>query len=768
MPTVGLSFGSPTSGTGFDVSATVSRIVGNLRNVETPWKTQLTQLQSQDTAISSLGTLFSSLSNDLSALTDFKGIMAQKLGSSSDTNVLTLTAATSSAIAGTHSVAVSKIALTSSGYLNKVTSSSSKLQGSITLQVGTGATQTITLDSTNNTLSGLAKAINASGVGVTASVLTDPKGSRLSLVSGTPGALGNISISDNSIRPILNYTAATGTINPGGTFEAIAQAADTLSGSMTIKVGGGALQTINVPTNDNTLQGLADAINNTADIGVTASVVTDPGGSRLSLLSNTADALTVTSNIVDTSSSLAYNKTVTGSDAELTVDGVDLTSSSNTVANLIPGVTFQLLAPSAKLSDGSLEQIQVMIANDNSGVESAVAGMVSDYNALMSAIGAQSGLDSSNNPEPLFGSPTLSLVQQQLLAGLNTQNPNGELDSISNDTNTTLSGSISIQVGSSAAQLVTLDSSHNTLGGLASAINAANIGVTATVVTTGNRSSLSLLSHTTGSSGGLTVSSNIAATSETLLSYSGKAGSLTQRSTGTLAGVLSANHGLEGSIAIQVGSGAAQTVNVDPAHNTLSGLASSINAAGLGVTASVVTNQDGSSSLSLLSQTDGGAGTLSVTSNILDTSNTTTTTLNYNHSSDLSGLANLGITVSANADGSLTFDAATLDSVLNGDFSGAVGFFQNANSWGRTFAAMLNNAGSTSTSGSLSLARKAISSSESTLNADISKEESLISAQEKNLTTQLNKANQILQQLPSQLDGINQIYSAISGYKTSN
>jgi flagellar hook-associated protein 2 len=182
----------------------------------------------------------------------------------------------------------------------------------------------------------------------------------------------------------------------------------------------------------------------------------------------------------------------------------------------------------------------------------------------------------------------------------------------------------------------------------------------------------------------------------------------------------------------------------------------------------VITNSDGTSSLSLLSNTAGYAGTLTVTSNILDSTDTTTKTLNYNHSSDLSGLANLGITVSPKADGSLTFDAASLDSILNQDFSGAVGFFQNTNSWGRTFAGMLDDAGSSSSSGSLSLAKKAISSSESTLNASISKEESLISAQEKSLTTQLNKANQILQQLPSQLDGINQIYSAISGYKTNN
>ena len=45
MGTVGLNFGAATSGTGFDVSSTVAEIVGNLQNVETPWKTQLTTLE---------------------------------------------------------------------------------------------------------------------------------------------------------------------------------------------------------------------------------------------------------------------------------------------------------------------------------------------------------------------------------------------------------------------------------------------------------------------------------------------------------------------------------------------------------------------------------------------------------------------------------------------------------------------------------------------------------------------------------------------------
>jgi flagellar hook-associated protein 2 len=102
--------------------------------------------------------------------------------------------------------------------------------------------------------------------------------------------------------------------------------------------------------------------------------------------------------------------------------------------------------------------------------------------------------------------------------------------------------------------------------------------------------------------------------------------------------------------------------------------------------------------------------------------------------------------------------------VLNSDYSGVVGFFQNANSWGMSFSTMLTNAGSSSPTGVLALAGKSDSNIESTLNADISKENSLISAQQISLTAELNSANQIMQELPSQLEGVNELYSAITGY----
>ncbi len=805
MGTVGLSFGSPTSGAGFNVSSTVAEIVGNLQNVETPWKNQLTALESQDTVISNLGTLFSNLSNDLSSLTDFQGIMAQKEGSSSDTSVLELTTASSSATAGTHTVVVKNLAQTSSGYLAEIANSADKLSGSITLQVGSGNAQTIALNSSDNTLSGLASAINKSGVGVTASVLTDASGSRLSLVSGTSGAGGNIVVTGNSLAAAaantLGYTgtAGTPTSNSTGTLSPVSSLSAALSGTMSIQVGSATaipidMSDVSTVEGGATLSDLENYINSTFTTqGVQASIVANSDGtSSLQLNSQTpgaAGTLTVTSSLVDPATALGYTSAVTGSNASLTVDGVNLTSASNTVSNLIPGVTFQLLAPSAGESDGSLEPVQVVIANDNSGVESTINQMVNDYNSLIGAINTQEGSTSSGTPEPLFGSPTLSLLQEQLLNGLNTENPNGYLDSVSSTANTTLSGSMTIQVGSGTTETVVLGpapsspaantiytgsgSGAYTLAGIAGAINSAGIGVTAGVATSNGESTLTLTSQTAGASGALSVTSSIAATAPTPLSFQNAGYTGTTADSGTLGTVAAGSDALSGSMTFQVGGGITETVVIgaapsSPAANTvytgsgadtLSDVMNAVNSASLGVNAAL--NSAGTG-LTLTSSANGMAGALAVASHLVDTTSPTTTTLNYNASSDINYLTALGISV--NNDGSLTFDANSLDSLLNTDYNGVAGFFQNANSWGQSFANMLTNAGTSSSTGILKLAQSSNSTIESTLNAEISKENAYISAQQKSLTAELNQANEILQQLPTELQGMDELYSAITGY----
>ena len=220
MGAVGLNFGSATSGQGFDVTTTVNQIVTNLQAVETPWKTQLTALQAKDTTLSSLGTQISTLSTDLQNLTDFSGTMADKTGSSSDTNVLELSSASSSAVAGTHTVIVQNLAQTSSAASDAV-GASDTLTGGITFQVGTGVWQTVNVGdgSTAATLSGLSAAINNANLGVTASVLTNADGTqRLSLVSQTSGSAGQITIANatnNSSSPTTLADSTTPDKNAG-------------------------------------------------------------------------------------------------------------------------------------------------------------------------------------------------------------------------------------------------------------------------------------------------------------------------------------------------------------------------------------------------------------------------------------------------------------------------------------------------------------------------------------------------------------------------
>lgn len=675
MGTVGISFGSPTSGTGFDVTSTVNTIVSNLQQIETPWKNQLSTLQSQDTAISNLGSLISTVSTDTTNLTDLNGVLAQKTGSSSDPSVLQLTSASSAATAGTHTVVVNNLAQTSTGYLDAIANASDTLAGTLTIQVNNNA-ETFDLSKlADPTLSGLESAINASGMGVTANVLTDASGSRLSLVSNTSGAAGQMTVTSS----ITDAAAVTGT-NPTG--------------------------------------------------------------------------------------ALNYNDAVNGKDASLVIDGISLSSASNTVDNLIPGVTFQLLSASpATGSSGTPEQVQVVIANDNSGVETAVNQFVTDYNALINAINTQEGNNSSGNPEPLFGSPTVSLIQQQLFSGINGQNPSGSLDAVTNALNPSLSGSITIQVGSNQAQTVTLNPSQTSLSDLAAAINSANIGVTAGIATLNGQSTLTLASQTSGANGALTVNSNLVNTSATMMTRSVTyATTSSQNSAATFSAVPSASDALSGSVTIQVGNGSAVTVNVPASPgNTLTGVMNAINnTAGIGVTASITTNANGSQVLSLVSNTAGSGGNLSVTSALLDTTSTTASPLNYTASSDIGTLTSLGI--SLNNDGTMTFDASALDSVINSDYQSVVGFFQSANSWGASFATTLANAGNSSSNGLLKLAATSNSTIETGLNTKISNEETLISKQKTQLINELNQANEILQQLPSQLNGMNQLYSAITGY----
>jgi flagellar hook-associated protein 2 len=131
-------------------------------------------------------------------------------------------------------------------------------------------------------------------------------------------------------------------------------------------------------------------------------------------------------------------------------------------------------------------------------------------------------------------------------------------------------------------------------------------------------------------------------------------------------------------------------------------------------------------------------------------------------SGTISNITQLGI--EPNQDGTLTLNGDTLDSALNSNFSDVTGFLQNSGSFGQMFASSLNNLGTQAPFGAVYLAQQQNTAQEAALNTSISNEDALLAAQKIQLTDELNTANQILQSIPSQLNQINEIYSAITGY----
>src|SRR5262249_21005013 len=149
------------------------------------------------------------------------------------------------------------------------------------------------------------------------------------------------------------------------------------TGTLTIQVGSSAAVTVTIDAANNTLGGVRDAIN-AANTGVTASIVNDGSATpyRLVLTANAsgaANTLQVTDNLTagamhDALAGLAEVRPAL--DAALTVNGLPVSSASNTLASAVPGVTLNLL----KGGDATLT-----IARDSAAVQTAVAAFVKAY-----------------------------------------------------------------------------------------------------------------------------------------------------------------------------------------------------------------------------------------------------------------------------------------------------------------------------------------------------------------------------------------------------
>jgi len=383
-----------------DVTAAVNAAVTAASVPITQWQAQQTTLQSQETDLTSVSSATATVENDLSALNSLTGALSSVDVNSSDSNLVTASA-TGTATPGTHVVNVSKLAATSSWYsTSSVASSSAPLSaGSFSLQVGSGAATQISVTN-GETLDQLATAINGQNLGVTASVVNDASGARLSIVSNSSGSASNITISNTS--PQLSEASDGSAWNS----EAVADATGVSAGSFSIQVGSGAATQITTTAGES-LSAVASDIN-TQSLGVTASVVSNGDGTSQLTIVNSATGDGSGMTIADTSPQ--FTQATVGVNAVLTVDGVPISSASNTVTGAISGLTINLAG-----SDPNTD-VTLTATPDSGTITSAINQFVSDYNTLIGQVNDEFTYNaSSTSAPPLEGDSTVEMLQSFLL-----------------------------------------------------------------------------------------------------------------------------------------------------------------------------------------------------------------------------------------------------------------------------------------------------------------------------------------------------------------
>jgi len=196
-----------------------------------------------------------------------------------------------------------------------------------------------------------------------------------------------------------------------------------------------AIETLTIDSSNNSLDKLRDTIN-AGDYSVSASLINDGSKYRLVLTNKETgeeNALQLTvadddGNDSDTSglSSLTYSgdvknmtRTSVAQDAKIIMDGIDITSPTNSIANVIEGVTLQVGGKTAVGSTVSLN-----ITSDTSTVEEQINAFVENYNTTISQMNTLSayGSDSESNGI-LSGDSTVRGIKSQMRSLLNTSIP---------------------------------------------------------------------------------------------------------------------------------------------------------------------------------------------------------------------------------------------------------------------------------------------------------------------------------------------------------
>ncbi|MDQ6628517.1 MAG: flagellar filament capping protein FliD [Pseudomonadota bacterium] len=269
---------------------------------------------------------------------------------------------------------------------------------------------------------------------LTNSSSTDPTSVSAGTSTGAAPGIYAVSVSSLSSGQSLvsqagQFTAGTSVVGTGsltirlgtwsGTGNSVFTPAST-SADITVPIG----------ATENTLAGIAAKIN-AANAGISASVVTDASGARLALQSSATGAgngfrVVVADSDAGNSdaiglSRLAYDPATnpaqmtlaqSASNTQASINGIAVSSSSNTLSGVIDNITFNL-------SKVTTQPVTVNVSRNTDAIKGRVAAFVAAYNNLNNYLATETHYDSTTQTAaPLQGDSTATSIQNQLHAML--------------------------------------------------------------------------------------------------------------------------------------------------------------------------------------------------------------------------------------------------------------------------------------------------------------------------------------------------------------
>ena len=428
MATVDTNFvNSLGAGSGIDSKA----LAKNLAEAEIKPKQDLIskKITSSENKVSGFGVVKAGLTNiqdSFKALENPSGVLVNKVDNT-QSSALTVTAGTNSS-AGGHSIEVLKIAqaqrtFSAAGFAAADTQLNGGAGFSLQLSVNAGAAKSIRIPAIASNPSGMVAAINSSGLGLRASLVNSGDGSANPfkiIISGTTGLANSFTLtSDNGAGTGESQTIGFGSATAAGVIKVagvsvnvaagdtstivaqkvqVALAADSLitgvPGRSVQDLGNGQVK-INYVGSDGDVQDIAFLDSGTT--GVTKSIVSNTpftAGAAVSGVSFVNDA------------------TQQADDAQVKINGLLITRSTNQIKDAITGVSLDLKGQ-------TIGAANIQITNDTSAIKDKLTALVKSFNDSLADIKILTGPPNTKDKTDTFSGslqrdPIISRIQFSL------------------------------------------------------------------------------------------------------------------------------------------------------------------------------------------------------------------------------------------------------------------------------------------------------------------------------------------------------------------